>query len=79
MLGKKGPAVDIVFGMGKPKKSGGEDHDESRDMLIGALGDAGIDGDKAEALADALHDYIMSCTSGGEAGEEAAPESDKGY
>lgn len=77
-MAKKGPAVDIVFGMGKPK-SGADEHDDgddSRSMLIGALGDAGIEGDKAEAVADALHEYILSCTSGGDESDEA-PESGK--
>jgi hypothetical protein len=77
---KKSPAaVDIVFGMGPKKPMPDDDHAEAKDMLVGALNDAGIDGDKADALVDALHEYVMSCVGGSGTDEEEPPESGKEY
>lgn len=63
----KGMGIDLVFGgppKGKPMPDEHDaDHEEARDTLLGALSDAGIEGEKAETLTDALHEYIMSCIS----------------
>jgi len=78
MADKKDGAAIAVFGA-LPKKGGagmgGEDHDDARAVLVDAL----KDGDP-ETVADALHEYIMSCIPGGSSSkDEEEPMSSEEY
>jgi hypothetical protein len=60
-MADKKAAIDVVFGA-LPKKGGaggGDDEEESRTVLVDALKDGDPD-----TIADAIHEYILSCTGG---------------